>query len=158
MNLQTRKIRKTVQLDVESIGYELLDMELSYGSRSTKITVYIDHKSGIDIEDCIAVSKLISMTLDQDIFSKETYNLEVSSPGLDRKLILKEHYDKYIGKIIKLKLKNKMDNRKNYKGELIERIDNTITIAQDNHKINIRLDAIDICRLVPNFNKEKHYR
>ena len=51
-----------------------------------------------------------------------------------------------------------MDNRKNYKGELIERIDNTITIAQDNHKINIKLDAIDICRLVPNFNKEEHYR
>jgi ribosome maturation factor RimP len=77
---------------------------------------------------------------------------------LNRKLILKEHYDKYIGKIIKLKLKNKMNNRKNYKGELIERIDNTITIAQDNHKINIKLDAIDICRLVPNFNKEELYR
>jgi len=158
MDLQTREIRKTVQLDVESIGYELLDMELSYGPRSIKITVYIDHKSGIDIEDCMAASKLISMTLDQDIFPKETYSLEVSSPGLDRKLILKEHYDKYIGKIIKLKLKNKIDSRKNYEGELIERIDNTITIAQNNHKINIKLDAIDICRLVPNFNKKELYR
>jgi ribosome maturation factor RimP len=158
MDLQTKEIRKTIQLDVESIGYELLDMELSYRPRSTKITAYIDHKSGINIEDCIAVSKLISMTLDQGIFPEETYSLEVSSPGLNRKLILKEHYDKYIGKIIKLKLKNKMNNRKNYKGELIERIDNTITIAQDNHKINIKLDAIDICRLVPNFNKEEHYR
>jgi len=158
MELQTKEIRKTIQLDVESIGYELLDMELSYGPRSTKITVYIDHKSGINIEDCTTVSKLILMTLDRDIFTEETYSLEVSSPGLDRKLILEEHYDKYIGKIIRLKLKNKMDNRKNYKGELIERIDNTITIAQDNQKINIKLDAIDICRLVPNFNKEKHYR
>ena len=158
MDLQIREIKKTVKLDIESIGYELLDMELSYGPRSTKITVYIDHKSGIDIEDCTVVSKLISMTLDRDIFPEETYSLEVSSPGLNRKLILKEHYDKYIGKVIKLKLKNKMDNRKNFKGELIERIDNTITIAQDNHKINIKLDAIDICRLVPNFNKEEHYR
>jgi len=158
MDLQKREIRKIVQLDVESIGYELLDMELSYGPRSSKITVYIDSKNGIDIEDCVTVSKLISMTLNQDIVPEEAYSLEVSSPGLDRKLILKEHYDKYIGKIIKLKLKNKMDNRKNYKGELIERTDNTITIAQDNHKINIRLDAIDICRLVPNFNKEEHYR
>ena len=158
MDLQTKEIRKTIQLDVESIGYELLDLELSYGSRSTKITIYIDHENGIDIENCVAVSKLISLTLDRDIFPVEAYSLEVSSPGLNRKLILKEHYDKYIGKIIKLKLKNKMNNRKNYKGELIERIDNTITIAQDNHKINIKLDAIDICRLVPNFNKEEHYR
>ena len=158
MDLQTKEIRKTIQLDVESIGYELLDMELSYGPRSTKITVYIDHKSGINIEDCTTVSKLILMTLDRDIFTEETYSLEVSSPGLNRKLILKEHYDRYIGKIIKLKLKNRMDNRKNYKGELIERIDNTITIAQDNQKINIKLNAIDICRLVPNFNNEKNYR
>ena len=158
MDLQIREIKKTVKLDIESIGYELLDMELSYGPRSTKITVYIDHKSGIDIEDCTVVSKLISMTLDQDIFCDETYSLEVSSPGLNRKLILKEHYDKYIGKIIKLKLKNKIDSRKNYEGELIERIDNTITIAQNNHKINIKLDAIDICRLVPNFNKKELYR
>jgi ribosome maturation factor RimP len=71
---------------------------------------------------------------------------------------LKEHYDKYIGKVIKLKLKNKMDNRKNFKGELIERIDNTITINQDNQKINIKLDAIDICRLVPIFNNKELYR
>ena len=155
MDLQTKEIRKTVQSDVESIGYELLDLELSYGSRSTKITIYIDHENGIDIENCVAVSKLISLTLDRDIFPVEAYSLEVSSPGLDRKLILKEHYDKYIGKIIKLKLKDKMDNRKNYKGELIERIENTITIAQNNQKINIKLDAIDICRLVPNFNKER---
>jgi ribosome maturation factor RimP len=151
MDLQTREIRKTVQLDVESIGYEFLDMEISFGPKSTKIIVYIDHTSGIDIEDCVTLSKLISLTLDQDIFPEEIYNLEVSSPGLDRKLILKEHYDKYIGKEIKLKLKNKIDNKKSYKGELIDRIDNTITIAENNQKINIKLDAIDICRLVPKF-------
>ena len=152
MDLQTRELRQIVQLDVESIGFELLDLELNYGPKSTKITVYIDHKNGIDIEDCVTVSKLISMTLDQDIVLEEIYSLEVSSPGLNRKLILKEHYDKFIGKIIELKLKNKIDNRINYKGELIKRIDNTITIVQDNQKINIKLDAIDICRLVPNFN------
>jgi ribosome maturation factor RimP len=155
MGLPTRELRKIVQLDVESVGFELLDLELSYGPRSKNITVYIDHKNGIDIEDCVTVSKLISMTLNQDIDLEEAYSLEVSSPGLDRKLILKEHYDQYIGKIIKLKLKDIIDNRKNYKGELIKRIDNTITIIQDNQKINIKLDAIDICRLVPDINKER---
>ncbi|HJL81342.1 MAG TPA: hypothetical protein QGG06_05805, partial [Gammaproteobacteria bacterium] len=67
MDLQTRELRQIVQLDVESVGFELLDLELSYGPRSTKITVYIDHKNGIDIKDCVTVSKLISMTLNQDI-------------------------------------------------------------------------------------------
>ncbi len=66
----------------------------------------------------------------------------------------KEHYKLFPEDIPKKRGRKK----KNYKGELIERIDNTITIAQDNHKINIRLDAIDICRLVPNFKKEEHYR
>ena len=81
----------------------------------------------------------------------EYYNLEVSSPGLNRKLILKEHYDKFIGKVIKIKLKIKIDNRKIYKGTLLERVDDSISIVENNQKINIQMDAIEICRLVPAF-------
>ena len=77
--------------------------------------------------------------------------MEVSSPGLNRKLILKEHYDKFIGKDIKVELKIKIDNRKIYKGKLLGRIDDSISIFENNNKINIKMDAIDICRLVPAF-------
>jgi ribosome maturation factor RimP len=53
--------------------------------------------------------------------------------------------------VIKIKLKIKIDNRKIYKGTLLERIDGSISIIENNQKINIQMDAIEICRLVPAF-------
>ena len=77
--------------------------------------------------------------------------LEVSSPGLNRKLITREHFDRFIGKTVKIKLKEKIDNRKNYKGELLTRNDNEIEVMVDNVKFTIGIDSIDICRIVPKF-------
>ena len=144
-------IHKMIQSSVEIMGYELIDTECHQGKKSLKIVVYIDHIKGIKIDDCVKITNAISPILDDDNVVNEYYNLEVSSPGLNRKLILKEHYDKFIGKVIKIKLKIKIDNRKVYKGTLLERIDDSISIVENNQKINIQMDAIEICRLVPAF-------
>ena len=144
-------IHNMIQSSVEIMGYELIDTECHQGKKSLKIVVYIDHIKGIKIDDCVKVTNAISLILDDDNVVNEYYNLEVSSPGLNRKLILKEHYDKFIGKVIKIKLKIKIDNRKIYKGTLLERIDDSISIVENNQKINIQIDTIEICRLVPAF-------
>ncbi|SVA95113.1 uncharacterized protein METZ01_LOCUS147967 [marine metagenome] len=144
-------IHNMIQSSVEIMGYELIDTECHQGKKSLKIVVYIDHIKGIKIDDCVKITNAISPILDDDNVVNEYYNLEVSSPGLNRKLILKEHYDKFIGKVIKIKLKIKIDNRKIYKGTLLERIDDSISIVENNQKINIQMDAIEICRLVPAF-------
>ena len=145
------KIKKIIQPGVENIGYELIDVECHHGKKSIKIIVFIDHENGITFDDCVTVTNIISSIIDEDYDLIEHYNLEVSSPGLNRKLILKEHYDKFIGKDIKVKLKTKIDNRKIYKGILLERIDDRIYISENNQKINIQMDSIEICRLVPAF-------
>ena len=145
------KIQEMIQTSIEIMGYELIDIECNQGKKSLKIIVYIDHTRGIKIDDCVKITNAISPILDDDNALNEYYNLEVSSPGLNRKLILKEHYDKFIGKVIKIKLKIKIDNRKIYKGTLLERIDDSISIVENNQKINIQMDAIEICRLVPAF-------
>ena len=105
----------------------------------------------LQIDDCVTVTNVISKIIDEDDDLIEHCNLEVSSPGLNRKLILKEHYDKFIGKDIKVKLKTKIDNRKVYKGTLLERIDGRISIFENHQKISIQMDTIEICRLVPKF-------
>ena len=136
---------------IELLGYELIDVEYHLGKKSLKIIIYIDHLNGIKIDDCVLITDTISPIIEDDSSLRDNYNLEVSSPGLNRKLILKEHYDKFIGNVIKVKLKTKIDNRKIYKGTLLGRIDNKINIFENNHKINIKLDAIEVCRLVPAF-------
>ena len=151
MDNLNKKIKEMIQPGVELLSYELIDVECHQGKNSVKIIVYIDHFNGIKIDDCILITKTISPIIDDETSLKDKYTLEVSSPGLNRKLILKEHYDKFTGNVIKIKLKTKIDNRKVYKGKLLERIDDSISIVENNQKINIKMDTIEICRLVPAF-------
>ena len=140
-----------IQPGVEHLGYELINVECYQGKKALKIIAYIDHMNGIKIDDCVLITNTISPIIDDDTNLRDIYNLEVSSPGLNRRLIVKEHYDKFIGNVIKVKLKTKIDNRKIYKGTLLGRIDDSISIFENNHKINIKMDAIEMCRLVPTF-------
>lgn len=151
MNYLDKSLEQELFNSVESLGYELMDLEFSPMKNGLKITVFIDHDDGIDIDDCVNTTKVISPIFEEDD-SEKCYIIEVSSPGLDRKLINKEHFDKFIGKTIKIKLKTKLQDRKNFKGQLLNRIKNIITIQDhDNKEIEIDLKLIDICRIVPVF-------
>ena len=150
MDILDRKVREEIENSINSIGFELMEIECSPNSNGLKIVTFIDHLDGVTLDDCVKASKLIEPILDKE--SEEgAYLLEVSSPGLNRKLITKEHFDRFIGKTVKIKLKEKIDNRKNYKGELLIRHGNEIEVMVDNIKFTIDIDSIDICRIVPKF-------
>ena len=149
----SKKIKKMIQPGIEILGYELIDVECHYGKKSLKITVFIDHINSIHIDDCVKVTNTISPIIDEDVDLIDHYKLEVSSPGLNRKLILEEHYDKFIGNVVKVKLKKQINDRKTYKGKLIGRIGDEISIFENNKQINIQMDVIELCRLVPNFDQ-----
>ena len=151
MNDLKIKIREIIKPEIDLLGYEIIEVECHQGKKLLKIIVYIDHLNSIKIDDCVLITNTISPIIDNHSNLRDNYNLEVSSPGLNRKLILKEHYDKFIGKVIKIKLKDKINNRKIYKGILIERVDDNISIFEDNQEINIQMDTIEVCRLVPAF-------
>jgi len=150
MDFLDSKIREQIETSINSIGFELMDIECSPNKGGLKITTFIDHFDGITLDDCVKASKAIEPILENEN-DKESYLLEVSSPGLNRKLITKEHFDRFIGKQIKVKLNSKMDNRKNFKGELLARTQDQIEILVDNLKFNIDIDSIEICRIVPKF-------
>jgi len=150
MDILDRKVREEIENSINSIGFELMEIECSPNTNGLKIVTFIDHLDGVTLDDCVKASKLIEPILDKE--SEEgAYLLEVSSPGLNRKLITKEHFDRFIGKTVKIKLKEKIDNRKNYKGELLIRHGNEIEVMVDNIKFTIDIDSIDICRIVPKF-------
>ena len=151
MNYIDKSLEQELFNSVESLGYELIDLEFSPQKNGLKITIFIDHDNGIDIEDCVNATNEIAPIFEEDDTEK-SYIIEVSSPGLDRKLINKDHFDKFLGKTIKIKLKTKLQDRKNFKGKLLNRIKNIITIQDhDNKEIEIDLKLIDICRIVPVF-------
>ena len=150
MNEIKKSLEQTLLEDIENNGYELIEIEQHSLRKGIKFVLYIDHDNGIGLDDCISVSKASEMIIDEFI-DPESYELEVSSPGLDRKLNKKEDFDRFIGKTIKIRLKEKLNDRKNFKGLLTDRRGDTV-ILEDDQVFEIPMDRIDICRIVPQFN------
>ena len=145
-----KNLEETLREQIEKKGYELIEIEQHSLRKGIKMVLFIDHENGIGIDDCISVSKASEVVIDEFI-DPESYELEVSSPGLDRKLVKKEDFDRFIGKTIKIKLKGKLNDRKNFKGLLTDRRGDLV-ILEDDQVFEIPMDSIDICRIVPQFN------
>ena len=150
MNEIKKSLEETLRGHIENKGYELIEIDQHSLRKGIKFVLYIDHKNGIGLDDCVNVSKESEMIIDEFI-DPESYELEVSSPGLDRKLCKKEDFDRFIGKTIKIKLKEKLNDRKNFKGLLTDRRGDMV-ILEDDQVFEIPMDRIDICRIVPQFN------
>ncbi len=103
---------------IQSMGYELVGIEFSGGSQHGTLRVYIDRESGVNIDDCAAISHQISGILDVEEPIQQAYDLEVSSPGVDRPLFKLEDYERFTGCTAKIKMAVALDGRKNFKGEL----------------------------------------
>ncbi|MAP83651.1 MAG: ribosome maturation factor RimP [Gammaproteobacteria bacterium] len=145
-----KNLEETLREQIEKKGYELIEIEQHSLRKGIKMVLFIDHENGIGIDDCISVSKTSEVVIDE-FLDPESYELEVSSPGLDRKLVKKEDFDRFIGKTIKIKLKEKLNDRKNFKGLLTDRRGDLV-ILEDDQVFEIPMDSIDICRIVPQFN------
>ena len=150
MNEIKKSLEQTLLEDIENNGYELIEIEQHYLRKGIKFVLYIDHDNGIGLDDCVSVSKA-SETIIDEFIDPESYELEVSSPGLDRKLNKKKDFDRFIGKTIKIRLKEKLNDRKNFKGLLTDRRGDMV-ILEDDQVFEIPMDRIDICRIVPQFN------
>lgn len=137
---------------VESMGYELVGVELlEQGARGRLLRIYIDQEQGITVDDCGAVSHRVSGVLDVEDPVPGHYDLEVSSPGLDRPLFRAEHFTRFKGAMAKLKLRTKVDGRRKLVGILDGLEDRQVLILEDGVCYRIPLELIDSARLVPEF-------
>jgi len=137
---------------VEPMGYELVGCELMpQGKGGSIFRVYIDHGEGITLEDCSAVSHQLSGVLDVEDPIKGNYNLEISSPGLDRPLFTAEHFDRFAGNRVSVKMQMAVLGRKNFKGLLLSREGDEIQVEVDGEVYDLPINQIDQARLIPDF-------
>ena len=101
-----------------SMGYELVGIEFIDRGQQGILRVYIDREAGVDIEDCAAISHQLSGILDVEEPIQQAYDLEISSPGVDRPLFKREDYQRFAGRKVKIKLAVALDGRRNFKGKL----------------------------------------
>ena len=103
---------------VESMGYELVGVEFSGGINHGTLRVYIDREDGVSLDDCASISHQISGILDVEEPIQQGYDLEVSSPGLDRPLFKLTDFERFSGQLAKIKMSVAVDGRRNFKGVL----------------------------------------
>ena len=135
------KVDQLVKDPIEKLGYSLYDVEYVKEGPEYYLRIYIDKESGIDLNDCEKVSNEINEILDKADYIKEQYYLEVSSPGIERKLRKDKHLEQNISKNVEIKLFKKDNNgKKEYTGklkafnqeEIIIEADKEITIERKN--------------------------
>lgn len=131
-------------------GCELVYVEYVHDAGRWVLRLFIDHPNGVDIGHCSAVSRQMSSLLDVEDVIPHAYNLEVSSPGLDRPLRRGDDYRKFAGEPVSIRTKTPVGGRRRFRGILEKFEGEVVTIADDAGRIfEIPLDKVSKARLDP---------
>lgn len=114
-----QKVEQLLRSNVESLGFELCDVEYVKEYGDWVLTLYIDKPGGVTIDDCELVSKAVDPILDEADPIEQQYFLSVSSLGLDRPLKKDADFNRNIGKRVEIKLFAPQNGKKEYVGELV---------------------------------------
>ncbi len=134
-------------------GLELVYAEYRRESSGRVLRLYIDKPGGISLDDCTRVSRQLSDLLDVSLETSGPYNLEVSSPGVDRPLGKPEDFERFKGQTARIRTLLPINGRKNFKGRLKGLTAGGVCLACDHGETVIPLAKISTARLV-NFNGE----
>jgi ribosome maturation factor RimP len=112
-------------------GFELVDIEYRREGQGRVLRIYIDKDGGITVEDCARISRELGVLLDvNDIFPGK-YNLEISSPGLTRALKKVRDFEKFRGKLVKIKTRTVIQGRRIFIGRLLDFAQNVASVEMD---------------------------
>ncbi len=134
---------------VNELGFDLVRV-ITIGNVNPTLQVMIERKDrkNIVVEDCAAVSRMISTLLDEKDPISGKYTLEVSSPGLDRPLVNLENFIRFAGFEAKIETDTEIEKRKRFKGRIIRVEGDTIVFAMDDKKWNIPYEAVAKAKLL----------
>jgi|SRR5882757_5751210 len=171
-------LMRLLEPPIEALDYELVDIEFAREGRGGVLRVFIDKRAGdvqgggplsvdtsgadapgvdarggqpvgITVEDCALVSHAVSQVLEIEDPIKGHYTLEVSSPGFDRILRKRAHFERFIGERILAELKLPMDGRRRFIGVLKTIADDSIVVEVDGQAHSLPLERIQKARLRP---------
>ncbi|MBA6391459.1 ribosome maturation factor RimP [Colwellia sp. BRX10-3] len=147
------KLTAMLRPAVEETGKELLGVEFISAGNHSVLRLFIDHENGIDVDDCAEVSRQVGAILDvEDPISSE-YSLEVSSPGLDRPLFDKAHFEAVVDETVEVKISMPLNGRRKFKGKLVAVDNDSLIVMVDNEEYELVISNIDKAHLVFNHRK-----
>ncbi|MFH1283709.1 MAG: ribosome maturation factor RimP [bacterium] len=133
---------------IEPRGFELVDLEYRKESKQWILRIFIDKPGGVTVDDCAQVSDRISFLLDSEDKIPGQYKMEVSSPGLDRKLKKRSDFERFLNSDVILKTFKPIENQRNFTGKLVSASEKCIVIEDvTTGKRQISYEDIALARL-----------
>jgi ribosome maturation factor RimP len=150
------RLRRLIQDIVEGQGYELVDAELKGAGKNSILRIFIDEPAGISLRDCELVSEQVGTVLDVEDLIPFSYTLEVSSPGLERKLVKESDYTRFGGKLARIQTRIPLRQQKVFRGRLQGLHEGKVRLElPKGDLLEIPLDVIDEARLEFDWDAER---
>lgn len=139
---------------IEALGLELVEVEFAKSGRGGVLRIFIDRPAaadgaGVTVEDCAHVSHAVSEVLEIEDPIKGHYTLEVSSPGFDRILRKRSHFERFVGARVFVELKLPLDGRRRFVGPLLGVTDDEVVVDVDGRETRLPFERIQKARLRP---------
>ncbi len=158
MAIDLEHVRQIAERVSASQGLELVDVEFRGGGKARMLRLYIDKPGGVTHEDCAWVSRELGTILDvEDAIPGGPYTLEVSSPGLDRKLLKAADYERFAGRRVRLMTREPVNGSRHLEGRLQGLREGLVTLEIGSskkapaHTVEVELVNIERANLVPEF-------
>lgn len=136
---------------VNGMGYDLIEIEHFPNPKHGVLRLYIDKEDGVTVDDCSSVSHQISALIDVEEPVSGHFNLEISSPGLDRPLRRLKDFQRFTGSLVKLKTAMPLEGQRNFSGRLLEADEDKVVIETDDEEISLPMSAVEKARIVPEY-------
>ena len=125
----TEKVREITERVASNAGLEVVDVELLGGGQSRLLRIYIDKPEGVTHADCEFISQHVGTVLDvEDVVPGARYTLEVSSPGVERRLRKPSEFERFVGHKVKIVLRQPVENQRHWVGALASFAEGIITL------------------------------
>jgi ribosome maturation factor RimP len=137
------RTREIIESVVCSEGMELVDVEYKGSPHRSILRVYIDKPTGVTHRDCELISDQVGAILDVEDLIRGSFILEVSSPGLTRRLTKDSDYQRYVGRVVKIQTRNPIEGRRDFRGTL-RGLEGTLVVIdlEDSQAVRIPLGSI----------------
>lgn len=148
------KVRREIDQIAQENGCRLLAVETAGTGRYMVLRLVLDKEQGVTLEDCERVSRDVSPLLDAEVGIAHRYQLEVSSPGLDRKLYSAEDALRFVGRRVKVKSLVPVEGSRNFRGRLDAVEGDRLRIVDDESRktYNLSFGEVQVARLEPDWS------
>jgi ribosome maturation factor RimP len=136
-------LHSAAEREVELLGFELVKLDVITRGRRRVLRLFIDSPEGnVSVGDCVRVSKAVGFVLDGEELIQGPYNLEVSSPGINRPLVKPAHFERFIGHGARIEYRAGPEGKKTVIGEIVRTEGDSVVILSEGGETAVRFDSI----------------